>query len=56
MSNQMNHNPVVGIIQAVTTFIGGMTAMELTQGVISIIAGLMTICLLSLQIRKALKS
>lgn len=48
-------NPLIGIAQTILTFAGGLTLMEITQGVISIVAGLLTICLLILQIRKALK-
>jgi len=55
-SPHVMQNPTLGIAQTLLTFVAGMTAMEVTQGVVSIIAGLLTICLLLLQIRKVLKN
>jgi hypothetical protein len=48
-------NPILGAFVGLITGVTGLTAMQMTQGVVSIIAGLLTICLLILQIRKALK-
>jgi tetrahydromethanopterin S-methyltransferase subunit E len=48
-------NPILGACVGLITGVTGLTAMQMTQGVVSIIAGLLTICLLILQIRKALQ-
>jgi tetrahydromethanopterin S-methyltransferase subunit E len=48
-------NPILGAVIGMATGITGITAMQVTQGVVSILAGLLTICLLIIQIRKALK-
>jgi hypothetical protein len=51
----MHSHPIIGAIIGLVTGVTGITAMQVTQGVVSILAGLLTICLLIIQIRKALK-
>jgi tetrahydromethanopterin S-methyltransferase subunit E len=53
--NMMNNHPILGAITSLVTFVSGIVVMELLQGVISIVAGVLTICLLIIQLRKALK-
>ena len=52
----VHSHPLIGAAIGFITGASGITVMQFTQGVVSITAGLLTICLLILQIRKALKS
>jgi len=53
--NVMNSHPIAGAVISLATGVTGLAAMQFLQGVVSIIAGLLTICLLIIQLRKAVK-
>ena len=55
-NNVMHTHPVLGAVLALLTGAGGIGLMQLTQGVLSIACGVLSLALLIIQLRKACKS